>query len=504
MQHKKLIELLIKLSPDQMDRLSDFMHSPYFNKVDMISALFDYLRKCHPHYTEENTSNELISKAIRCPGDDKWLAKRTTKLLDLIEKFLSMEYAGNEVMDKIGVIKAYKKLQLPKHFESTANELRKALKNEPFRDFDHLWLMHKMEEEAFEGFDKVLLRTPENPANEVLETLRRFYLTKKLRYMTDAVYRERLLGVSIDDSNKKEVKEFIEKNANESDMYLLIYGSIYLMHISKDEEAAMQYYQRVKAIIKASAENIPDVDIYGICVHLQNYCIKHINEGNKEYLREFIEIVQLRIAKNVLTEDGRLNPQLYKNIVGCSLMLNDFEWTEAFIKDFKDSLPEKYKNDYYHLALGQLFYMKKNYLEASQHLSIASHNKNDVYFGFSVKKLLLKIGFESDNMALDPYMDAYRKHLERYRSKIGENAAILEKFFKYFKYLEKARWSQKEMELFLNRLLEEENFVDKDWLIEMACARLKRPLPNFQKVKSSSKKELTPRTPAQSTEGARY
>src|SRR5688500_1188115 len=102
MQHKKFIELLIKLSPDQMDRLSDFIHSPYFNKVDVIVHLFDYLKDIHPGYTEENTSDEAISKAIHCDNDEKWIAKRTTRLLDLTEKFLSMEYAGDEVAERIG------------------------------------------------------------------------------------------------------------------------------------------------------------------------------------------------------------------------------------------------------------------------------------------------------------------------------------------------------------------------------------------------------------------
>ncbi len=470
MQHKKLIDPLIKLSPDQMDKLSDFIHSPYFNTVDTISSLFDYLKRLHPNYTDENISNEAIAKAIKCSDDEKWIAKRMTRLLDLTEKFLSMEYASDPVMERIGVIKAYKKLQLPKHLESTANELRKELKNQPFRDFDHLWRMHKLEEEAFEGFDKVIVRTAENPADDVLETLKKFYLTKKLRYMTDAVYRERLLGVSIDDKNKKEVKDFIEKNANEADLYLLIYGNIYLMNVEKDAQVAMKCYQQVKTVMQTFSEDIPSEELKGICVHLQNHCLSLINKGDKNYLREFLELIQFRIEKKILLSGKRINPQLYKNISGVALMLNEKNWAENFITEFKEKLPDNFKTDYYHLAMGQLFYHRKDYINASKHLSTASHNRSDVYFGFSVKKLLLKIGFESNDspIVLESYMSAYRKHLERYRNKIGENAAILEKFAKYFRYLEKARWNPEEMEILLNTLSEEDNFSDKDWLVEMA------------------------------------
>lgn len=385
MQHKKLIELLTKLSPDQMDKLSDFVHSPYFNKTDAISALFDYLRKVHPAYTEENISNEAIARATKCPNDEKWIAKRGTWLLDLVERFLSMEYSRDAVMEKVGIIKAYKKLQLPKHLESSANELRKALKDAPFRDFEHMWKMHKLEEEAFEGFDQVLLRTPENPVNPVLETLRRFYLTKKLRYMADAATRERLLGITIDDENKKEIKDFVERNAYENDMYLFIYGRLYLMNIERSAGDAKNHYQQVKTVLKTSLDKIPLEEIKSISVHLQNFCIYQINKGHKEYQKEFVEIIQLRISNKVLSEDGRLNPQLYKNIVGCSLMLNELEWVEYFINSFKDYLPEKHRDDYYHLAMGQLLYNKKDYTEASRHLSIASHNKSDITLDSQLK-----------------------------------------------------------------------------------------------------------------------
>ena len=447
--------------------------------------VFDYLKKMHPKFSEENTSSDTLLKKIKCIPDEKSLTYRMQRLLNLTEKFLAFEYAADPVMERIGTIKAYKKLQLPKHFESSATALRKELKTHPFRDFDHLWHIHKLEEEAFEGFDKVIVRTAENPADSVLETLRKFYLTKKLRYMVDAVYRERLLGVSTDDRNKKEIKDFIEKNANETDMYLLIYGNIYLMNVEKNSELAMKSYQQVESVMKTFSEDIPSEELKGICVHLQNHCLSLINKGDKNHLRHFLDLIQFRIDKKILLSGRRMNPQLYKNISGVAIMLNEDKWAENFIAEFKDKLPDNFKSDYYHLAMGQLLYHKKNYIDASKHLSAACHNKSDVYFGFSVKKLLLKIGFESNEapILLESYMNAYRKHLERYRNRIGENAAILEKFFKYYRFLEKARWNSGEMEIILNTLMEEDNFSDRDWLIQIAQSQLKK---STKKLKTTS------------------
>lgn len=472
----KIVDTLKKLSPKQLSRLDAFIHSPYFNENDTITAIFCYLKSLHPGKLN-NVDSAAIMKKVKGLPDEKELTRKISALLDLTEKFLSLEYSSDQFMERIGTVRAYKKLQLPRHFESAAQQLRRELDEQKFYDFDYWWRMHRLEEEAFEGFDKVIVRTQENPGAEVFESLKRFYLTKKLRYMAEAVYRERLLGISITDKDKKEILEFLNSGGKDSDIYLLIYGNIFLMNLEKEPDAAEKYYRQVKTVLQTFSKDVPKEEIKSICVYLQNYCLAFINRGHKNYLREFLEVINLRIEKNVLLEEGRLNPQHYKNIAGVAIMLNEITWAENFITEFRSKLPDNFRNDYYHYVSGQLFYHKKNFIVASKHLNEACHNKEDVYFGFSVKKLLLKIGFESNESpaVIESYMDAYRKHLERYRHKIGENAPILEKFFKYFRYLEKARDDSREMEIFLNRLKEEENFADKDWLMNMAQLRLKKP-----------------------------
>lgn len=477
MKHGKLIEVLSKLNSDQMVKLGNFIHSPYFNQSDSVCSVFDYLKVLYPEFPVEKVSNKAMLKKIKGLPDEKALTNRITRLLELTEKFLSLEYSSDLFMERIGTVRAYKKLQLPRHFESAAQQLRRELDEQKFYDFDYWWRMHRLEEEAFEGFDKVIVRTQENPGAEVFESLKRFYLTKKLRYMVDAVTRERMLGIPIEDKDKKEIFGFINSEEKEPDIYLLIYGNIFLMNLEKEPVVAEKYYRQVKTVLQTFSDDIPEDEMRCVCVHLQNYCLSFINRGFRDYLQEFLEVINFRIKKNVLLEEGRINPQHYKNIAGVAIMLNETGWAENFIVEFRNKLPDNFRNDYYHFVSGQLFYHKKDFEGASRHLSSACHNKSDIYFGFSVKKLLLKIGFESNESPaiIESYMDAYRKHMERYRHKMGSNSVLLEKFFKYFRYLEKARDDSREMEIFLNRLKEEENFADKDWLMNMAQLRLKKP-----------------------------
>jgi len=490
MRCRKLIEVLTSLNPEQIERLSEFIRSPYFNKSVSIASLFDYLKSLHPAFPAAAVANEALVKRVPGINDQNILAKKVTRLLDLVEKFLSIECNHDPVMEKIGTLKAYKKLHLVNHFEGLMRQLRKDLKNEPFHDFEYLWKMHKLEEECFEGFDKRILRTPDNSLDEVFTSLTRFYLTKKLRYAVEAVLRERVVGNKIGNEIKDEMNSFLNQHKEDEDLYVLLYGNIFKMNLENSPEKALENYRRIKAALKAFQNSLPPEEIRSICHYLQNYCITLINKGTKHYLKEFFEIIQFRINKGILTEEGKLEPQLFKNIVTASIKLNEISWAKGFIKKFKRYLPPEFRNDYYNLAAGQLYYQQKEYTKACRHLAMASHNKTDVYFSFTVKKLLLKIGFESEDIfLLLPFIESYKKHLQRYRNKIGENAPILEKFFRYFRYLVNA--DREKTEILLSRLLAEENFADKDWLISMASRKLRRHPTAAKHFKKELSAQLT-------------
>lgn len=475
MRHQKVTEVFKKLGNGQMRRLNDFIHSPYFNNSETVTAIFDYLKTLYPHFPSEKITWEVILQTVSGLADENDLGKKLARLLDLVEKFLSIEHTHDRVLEQIGTMKAYKKMQLPLHFETIALQLRKELEQQPFRDFDYMWRVYKFEEEAFDGFDQLLVRTPDNTIEKVMDSMMRFYFTKKLCYMTEAVNRERLLGKAIADKYKTEILEFLNNTGKDADLYLLLYGNLFKMNLEKSPELAMPYYQQLKTTLNAFYDDIPEQEIRTICMHLQNYCLHLINHGNKDYLREFVEIIQFRISKGILLEDKRINPQDYKNIAGVAIMLNESTWADDFINAFRKNLPAQFRDDYYHLAMGQLHYHKKDFKQASRHLCIASHNKSDVYFGFSVKKLLIKIGFESKDAALESYIEAYRKHLERHRNETGENARLLEKFYKYSHLAEKACWNSEEMKILFGRLSAEENFPDKDWLLRLTNKKLRQP-----------------------------
>lgn len=58
--------------------------------------------------------------------------------------------------------------------------------------------------------------------------------------------------------------------------------------------------------------------------------------------------------------DGYLSPWTYKNIVIAALRAGEFEWTEQFIKSYKNKLNEKFRINAFNYNMGYLLFLKVN------------------------------------------------------------------------------------------------------------------------------------------------
>ena len=99
MYYKKITEILKSLDYTQREKLTDFIHSPYFSKSDSVTTLYDYLKSLHPEYHKSKVSDDALMKSIKGIGGKNELAKKMTRLLELINQFLSIEYNRDPVLE---------------------------------------------------------------------------------------------------------------------------------------------------------------------------------------------------------------------------------------------------------------------------------------------------------------------------------------------------------------------------------------------------------------------
>lgn len=57
----KLVSLLKTFSKIELNRLKDFIYSPYFNKQKYVTGMFDEIIKHYPEFSSENFTKEKFT-----------------------------------------------------------------------------------------------------------------------------------------------------------------------------------------------------------------------------------------------------------------------------------------------------------------------------------------------------------------------------------------------------------------------------------------------------------
>lgn len=462
----KTLEVFSQLSPQQMQRLGDFLASPYHNKNESLLELFQHLQKIHPAFPDEKITDAAILKSLKIKCSKGELHNKFTKLLRLAEDFLSFEYNRDEPLKKIGTLKAYKQLKLPAHFESLTAQIQKELDKELFRDFDYWWRAHRLQEELIEGFDNKIQRTADKTMAPVLDSLLHFYHVKKLRYMCDQANLKNQIGNCDADKFKNETLEFIAA-ADLTDTYLFAYSRIYLLFTEADEKKTDACYRELKNRVFDETNNFPPAELRSALAYMQIYCSQQANRGRQEFIRELFETIQLKIKKNILLETGQISPLLFKNTVTSAIRLGEYDWAEQFIRDFTAKLPAEFRADYSNYSSAQVHYFRGDYEKAMRLLNTVSHGKLDILLSFAVRKLLLRAEIESGQKEPVPeQIEAFKKHLQRKKKDLGGNAPLQHLFIHWFEKLFSATPAARKETI--SALQAAANFAEKGWLLQMA------------------------------------
>ena len=86
-------EILKTLQKEDLKNFDNFINSPYHNSNKALIALYNSLRKFHPHYSAEKLSYEYLYKKLY-PGkkfSERTIKNRLTEFAQLLRDFLVNE-----------------------------------------------------------------------------------------------------------------------------------------------------------------------------------------------------------------------------------------------------------------------------------------------------------------------------------------------------------------------------------------------------------------------------
>lgn len=222
-------------------------------------------------------------------------------------------------------------------------------------------------------------------------------------------------------------------------------------------------------IINNIHSELTEKEILEIFSYLSNFCIKKINLGEENYLKQLLKINCKMVSIVYSLDSGSELPVgVFKNIVINSLKIketefynevklegvesdnksNEFvnytEWIKKFIIVYSKSLSKKHQETYKKYCLASLEFEKKNFNNA--HILLEQlKGKRGVFINLDIKRLLVMTQFERFNIpeTRSDAFDRLEKALEAYRGQIRYVKSLkqlnyqIDLYFEFYQFCQK-------------------------------------------------------------------
>lgn len=415
----KILEYYNYFSIQELNRLTLFLESPYFNNEGAVTQLHLSLY----HIKQDNKNNpieeinfqSIFKKVLPNKAyNENYLRVLFTKLIKLIERFLEIEY--NEIPFN-RKIETMNKFNLKKNYES---HIQKALSQEPtdYKDdfyflsksllyYDYNSYLNHSLGDNIDRYNKNIIAFNEN--------FDIFFIYNKLRSLCNLINDKKILNIDYELSYKEELLKVIYSEKYDDIIPIRVYKLLY--KLLQDEKES--YDDFVNAVIE-HGEKFQYDEVVVLLTFAQNYCIKKINASKFEYFDKMFFIIKYRIEHHYILSQGEIQPRLFKTIVNTAMRVKEHEWAYNFIKDYAKFLPIAEYDKAYNFNMAFYMFEMKKYSKTIELLSKVEYD--DLFYGFNVRLLLLKSYYELDELeTLDHLLASFKIFVNRKKSGISEN-----------------------------------------------------------------------------------
>jgi hypothetical protein len=461
MKETLLFQAITSLDKREIREFKKFLASPYFNQREDVAVLFAFLAeaKAKTSLNKENAFAMMFPKEKKY--DDHKVRLASSLLLQLLEDFWAMEDAkADENKNKRSAAAQYRLRKLDKHFTRIFQEARQHIDNQEFKNGDYHLQQYELHLEGY----RFEAQTRKESANlqQISDSLDAAYCTLKLRQACLALSYQTVYKVAHEQSMMPEIIAHIERNDLQKIASVGMYYYAFQCLASPENTANFYAFNELLLTQGAAfpADEIRDLYLLGI-----NYCIKKHNSGERDFLKLEFALYQEGLKMKYLYINNFITKFTYRNVLTLAMTLNEYDWAEKFIHDFKNELEPQQREGNYKHSLARLAYERKQYDVILSLLQEVDYE--DILINIAAKALLLKALYETDAYdALDAHLEAMRTYIRR-KTQLGyhqENYLNLIKFTK--KLLLLPPNSAEQLAALETEIQETKTLAEKKWLLE--------------------------------------
>lgn len=465
MQKSKLIDVIKTFEAKDYRRTKDLLNSPFFNKNEELIPLLEYIQKNIKKTDSKALDRETVYKKV-FPGkkyDEKHLGYLQSDMLKMIEKYLiHSKIEEDQVYQHKTLAQNYNQLKLDKHFSQNLKKADEILEAEEIKDSNYYYQNYQLFEIANKHYERKQSRKFDDNIQNAVYNLDQFYLINKLKASCEMINRQQIISGEYEIRFIENILNYIETH-EDHEPAVLIYYRIYLM-LNHIEDRA--HFDELKSTLQTYQHLFPKTelrDMYGFAI---NYAIKKINQGNPEFLNDLFELYKIILEGKIAYDSKYLSQFTFKNAVEVALRVQEYDWLENFMNQYKEDLDPSLRDNAYSYNMAKLYHHQGKYKEALTRSLMVEYN--DIFYALGTRLLQLKIYFETDD--IDPLLAL----LESFKVYLKRNKLIAkgtkEPYLNLLKYVHKAtRIPYVEKEKFESLIQEIEttkNVISINWLKE--------------------------------------
>lgn len=453
----------------ELNNFRKWLQSPFHNARPELGSLFDYMLQC-----KRESIRPAPAAAFRCvfseqDYDEKKLRHALSWLMAQARAFLVwQELQSDGHRRNVYAARSFRKRNIEPVFRQVIREAKAEIRDDvPYSAESQLVDFYlNLEQYQWDAGQK---RAQAIPFDILTNALTAFYATKLLQMGCMYQAQQALQKQSPHTLPRLDaiLSGFSEEVFLKEPQTALYYCG-YLM-LSKPEEE--QWKNRFRQLLEQHGRHFPTEEARDLLMMAINYCIRRINQGDREYLDEVLNFYQIGLHNRMLLDErGYLRKYTYNNVLLTMLAGKLWDRASEFLETYRDQLSPSERESVYCYNRAVFLFRKADYGDAQEMLRELSFS--DPMYNLEARRMLLRIYYEENaHDALESLLDNLLTWLRRH-GEIGYHREMYRNLARFTGKLLKIPVSDREKRQKLDKKIRDTPLVaDRQWLLEKVEGR---------------------------------
>jgi hypothetical protein len=472
MNDTHLIQTFRALDKSERRSLRKWVNSPFFNQREDVVRLFEYLYKNVPIGADPVETGQLDKKTAypqvfperAQTYVDADMRYAMSFLHQTLKQFLAYaQWAEDRFETGRYLCRSLQHRHLDQVFEKEYAALNTGIADAPLRSVDYFFQQYHLHLEGWE----VIRRARRSDSDMLLKAgaaRDAFFASETLRMACAVLAQPGNHDPKAESVYLPATLTAMESGAFQQHPAVMAYYHCYWI-LSDKSGAAEPHFQLLSEIIREHWTIFPPNEIRDLYIGAINYCIRRLNSGARNYIREALNLYRSGLDRKVILEDGFLNRYTYNNIMLLALGVDEWDWAFNFLETYKAMLPPRERDNAWRYNLGTYYFRKKEYDKAQDILRKVEFR--DTFYNLDARRMLVRIYMDTNEMAaLDSLLDSFTIYLQRKRSTLGYHKELNHNFVRFVKSMLNLRTNDTEAREKLREKIASAQYVaEREWLL---------------------------------------